>query len=257
MFLDDIPIQLSDELNASNNTSQLVSITEESEAISGGSNTEPQLGMRNNLVRSSKEILKTHKVPFPGFKKLKDKEKDKDKDTSGNSASTTSILSATGSTIIAGAKLQSNKNGNIFTDGVKESVIIAATKQLTKKDKRASSATLQTASIDVGDSTYLDKGASPSMQIKRKSNSIDVTSNGPMVQMQTFSNGNSIITEEKLITPTITTSIITSSKPITTITSGNGNSGGNLDFSTNNDGNNLIDSNTDASATRLVTENSF
>lgn len=70
---------MNDELNASNNMSQLVSITEESEAISGTGTTEPQLGIRNNLVRSSKEILKTHKA-FPGFKKLKDKEKDKDKD---------------------------------------------------------------------------------------------------------------------------------------------------------------------------------
>lgn len=82
---------------------------------------------------------------------------------------------------------------------MKDSVIIAATKQLTKKDKRGSNAALQAASIDVSDATYLDK-ASPSLQIKRKSSSVDVT-NGPLtsidhVQLSTFANGNPIITEE-------------------------------------------------------------
>lgn len=82
-FPDDIPIQAGDE-GASSNVSQLISITEESET-SGGTTTETPLGMRNNLVRSSKEILKTHKVPFPGFKKKdKDKEKDKEKSVSNN-----------------------------------------------------------------------------------------------------------------------------------------------------------------------------
>lgn len=82
---------------------------------------------------------------------------------------------------------------------MKDSVIIAATKQLTKKDKRGSSAALQAASIDASDVTYLDK-ASPSLQMKRKSSSVDVT-NGPLasidhVQLSTFANGNSVITEE-------------------------------------------------------------
>lgn len=93
-----------------------------------------------------------------------------------------------------------SKNGNIFSDGMKDSVIIAATKQLTKKDKRGSSAALQTASIDASDATYLDK-ASPSLQMKRKSSSVDVTLNGPMtsidhVQLSTFANGNPVINEE-------------------------------------------------------------
>lgn len=74
---DDIPIQAGDE-GATSNLSQLISITEESETSGGGGGTSEPLGMRNNLVRSSKEILKTHKVPFPGFKK-KDKDKEKDK----------------------------------------------------------------------------------------------------------------------------------------------------------------------------------
>lgn len=82
-FTDDIPIQAGDE-SGIGNVSQLISITEESEPPtgSGGTTTETsQLGMRNNLVRSSKEILKTHKVPFPGFKKKdKDKEKEKEKE---------------------------------------------------------------------------------------------------------------------------------------------------------------------------------
>lgn len=78
---DDIPIQAGDE-SASSNVSQLISITEESES-GGNTTTEAPLGMRNNLVRSSKEILKTHKVPFPGFKK-KDKDKEKDKSVSAS-----------------------------------------------------------------------------------------------------------------------------------------------------------------------------
>lgn len=83
--LDDIPIQAGDETGVGN-VSQLISITEESEPTGGGSTTETPLGMRNNLVRSSKEILKTHKVPFPGFKK-KDKDKEKEKDKSVSSMS--------------------------------------------------------------------------------------------------------------------------------------------------------------------------
>lgn len=100
----------------------------------------------------------------------------------------------------ASTKVQS-KNGNIFSDGMKDSVIIAATKQLTKKDKRGS---LQTVSIDTSDTSYLDK-ASPSLQVKRKSSSIDVTSNGPnidLVQMSSFSNGNPVIAEEGKPSPT-------------------------------------------------------
>lgn len=107
--IDDIPIQAHEE--SGNSSNQLVSITEESEAIGGSS--EPQLGMRNNLVRSSKEILKTHKVPFPGFKKLKDKDKekdkDKDKDGSGGAAGALLVSSNTisGTTTTAPGKLNS------------------------------------------------------------------------------------------------------------------------------------------------------
>lgn len=103
------------------------------------------------------------------------------------------------SSLSGGTKVQSSKNGNIFTDGMKDSVIIAATKQLTKKDKRGSNAALQAASIDTSDTSYLDKSSSPSLQVKRKSSSIDVTSNGPnidLVQLSSFANGNPIITEE-------------------------------------------------------------
>lgn len=81
---------------------------------------------------------------------------------------------------------------------MKDSVIIAATKQLTKKDKRGSNAALQAVSIDTSDTSYLDK-SSPSLQVKRKSSSIDVTSNGPnidLVQLSSFANGNPIINEE-------------------------------------------------------------
>lgn len=171
-FTDDIPIQVSDDTL---NQSALLSISEETE---GG---ESQLGTRNNLVRSSKEILKTHKVPFSGFKKLKDKEKDKDKD---------------GATSTASSRSQSSKNGSILNmDGMKESVIVAATKQLTRKEKKNS---LQMNSIDASDASVHADKASPLLQIKRKSSSVDV--NGPshdIVQMQPFTNGNSIIVEEK------------------------------------------------------------
>lgn len=96
-------------------------------------------------------------------------------------------------------KVQSSKNGNIFTDGMKDSVITAATKQLTRKDKRGSNAALQAASIDTSDTSYLDRTSSPSLQTKRKSSSIDVTSNGPnidLVQLSSFANGNPVINEE-------------------------------------------------------------
>lgn len=46
---------------------QLLSITEELES-------EPTLGTRNTGNRGSKDNPKLHKVPFPGFKKSKDKE---------------------------------------------------------------------------------------------------------------------------------------------------------------------------------------
>lgn len=125
-------------------------------------------------------------------------------DGSGASAATvggTGVPSVMGS--LSGTKVQS-KNGNIFSDGMKDSVIIAATKQLTKKDKRGSNAALQAVSIDTSDTSYLDK-ASPSLQVKRKSSSIDVTINGPnldVVQMSSFSNGNPIINEEVKPSPT-------------------------------------------------------
>lgn len=106
--------------------------------------------------------------------------------------------SMVGNTTAPLIKMQS-KNGNLFTDSMKESVIIAATKQLTKKDKRGSNATV--VSIDASDATYLEK-ASPSLQMKRKSSSVDITSNGPSmtnidhVQLSTFANGNPVINEE-------------------------------------------------------------
>lgn len=136
-------------------------------------------------MRSSKEILKTHKVPFSGFKKLKDKEKDKekDKDSGGTNANN---------------KNQSSKNGSILNmDGMKDAVIVAATKQLTRKDKKNS---LQMISVDASDgSSFADK-ASPLLQNKRKSSSVDATNNGPsldLVQMQSFTNGNAIIIVEE------------------------------------------------------------
>lgn len=159
-------------------TQGLVSITEESGEVS-----DMLTGARNSLVRSSKEILRTHKVPFPGFKKLKDKEKEKEKD--GGQA--------------AAIKAQQTKNGGLLNmDGVKESMIIAATKQLTRKDKKAS---MQAASVDVADTTMFVDKTSPLLQGKRKSSSVEIGSiaaSFDTVQLQTFSNGNSIVEENKI-----------------------------------------------------------
>lgn len=188
--LDDIPIQSLDE-SGTNNTGHLVSITEETD----GGSTEGQLGMRNSLVRSSKEILKTHKVPFPGFKKLKDKDKDKDRDaTNANSGSSSGVpMSVNNNGMSSTTKPQPMKNGSISVDGAKESMIITATKQLTKKDKKLSSAGLQAINVDTNDAAYLDR-TSPLLQMKRKSSSVDVTSNGTAsnsidLQMTSFANG--------------------------------------------------------------------
>lgn len=250
----------------------MISITEESEMTGTNSNTTESLGMRNNLVRSSKEILKTHKVPFPGFKK-KDKDKEKDKSVSNSFLMCAILVSSKGriekknnkfhmkwlilkdgvnatsgagtgsasasnvsSSTTGGTKTQS-KNGNITFDSMKDSMIIAATKQLTKKDKRGSTVALQAASVDISDaSMYLEK-ASPSLQIKRKSSSVEVTSNGPinsidMVPMSSFANGNPVINEEGAngdysavdINTTETNSDLSSinnSKPATTATTNN------------------------------------
>lgn len=176
--IDDIPIQSADESNAAN-SSQLVSITEEGEAVAPDS----QLGVRNSLVRSSKEILKTHKVPFPGFKKLKDKDKEKDKEAAnlGGSGGTNAIMAMNNNGMSSSVKPQLIKNGSFSVDGAKESMIIAATKQLTKKDKKSSNAGLQAITVDANDTTYLDK-TSPLLQMKRKSSSVDI-------QLTSFANG--------------------------------------------------------------------
>lgn len=169
---DDIPIQATDEANSS---SQLVSISEETEA-------DPQIGSRNALIRSSKEILKTHKVPFPGFKKNKDKDKDKDKekDKDIKEKEKDGILS----------KSSGVKNGNLFGDN-KDST--TSNSKQTKKDKRAS---LQS-SVDAIDLSLADK-TSPIPNIKRKSSSVDAVSSniGDGIQLQSFANG-SVIVEEK------------------------------------------------------------
>lgn len=123
-------------------------------------------------------------------------------DTSASGTSTAGNASAG---ITTGVPKTQSKNGGIFTDGIKDTMIIAATKQLTKKDKRGSTSALQTTSIDTSDATYLDK-SSPSLQAKRKSNSVDVTSNGPMagidLAQMSFSNGNPVINEEAKPSPT-------------------------------------------------------
>lgn len=173
-FPDDIPIQSTEEANQ-----QMASITEENEA-------DLQIGSRNVLIRSSKEILKTHKVPFPGFKK-KDKDKDKDRDKDKDKDKETKDNSS-------GGKSPAIKNGNIFSDNKESPVITAINKPFMKKEKRAS---LQTSSVDATDFNLVDK-TSPTANIKRKSSSIDVvnTITADIMQLQSFANG-SVIIEEK------------------------------------------------------------
>lgn len=175
---DDIPIQAGDDATTAN---QLVSISEETE-------TDPQIGTRNALIRSSKEILKTHKVPFPGFKKNKDKDKDKDKEKEKE-----------GKENAGAGKSGTVKNGNLFSvadgkDGL-GSTTVSNIKQLTKKDKRAS---LQS-SVDAVDIGLVDK-TSPTTNIKRKSSSIDLINSSigaDGIPLQPFPNG-SIIVEERI-----------------------------------------------------------
>lgn len=92
---------------------------------------------------------------------------------------------------------------------------MASAKQLTKKDKRAS---LQT--IDAVDTSLVDK-TSPTSNVKRKSNSIDVVNSAAVadgIQLQPFANGG-IITEER-----IDGHFITDGNGLTDTTNGDGGS---------------------------------
>ncbi|KAJ6644356.1 Hyccin, partial [Pseudolycoriella hygida] len=133
----DIPIQ-----GAKDDPSQLLAITEELE-------TEPTLGNRNTTQRGSKDNPKLHKVPFPGFKKSKDKE----------------------------TKNVATRNGSI--DIVKE-----PTKSLiTKLTSRGSNQV----NVDIGDG--LDRQLPPLKQKNSSNDILNGVPATEMVPMQSLTNG--------------------------------------------------------------------
>lgn len=156
-FTDDIPIQgPKDESNSSGGSGGVGNIGNSSGAsigaVTGGllvsiseeSENDPQFGHRNTGNRGSKDNPKVHKVPFPAFKKSKDKDKD------GNSI---------------GGKNSMSKNNGLASNEKETSKI-----QHNKKDKYASRGSLPAS----GDSTDgLDK-VSPMPIIKRKNSQIDL-----------------------------------------------------------------------------------
>lgn len=100
---DDIPIQ--GPKDDPQNPGQLISITEE--------DPDPQLASRSSITRCSKEsTAKTHKVPFPGFKKLKEKSEKKDKiaDAPKNGISSTEVMANASKRLITKEKMSSSRS---------------------------------------------------------------------------------------------------------------------------------------------------
>lgn len=165
MFPDDIPIQgpNADATGGPNSAgpasgATLVSITEESE-----NDPHHQGSNRGGANRSGKDTPKVHKVPFPAFKKSKDKE---------------------------AAKLAANKsNGSIDISDTSSNTIkdsASATKASHKKDKFANRGSIGMSlqmSVDAGDGAT-DR-ASPGVVFKRH---LDFGTSD-MVALQSFSNG--------------------------------------------------------------------
>lgn len=161
---DDIPIQ-----GAKDDPSQLVAITEELE-------TEPTLGNRNTTHRGSKENTKLHKVPFPGFKKSKDKE----------------------------TKGVATKNGAIPEPTAKE-----PTKSLINKLTNRGS---NQVSVDIGDG--FPTGQLP--PLKQKNSSNDVLNGAiEIVPLQSIGNGG-VNADDKMQTESHNTSLDTSDSIDTT-----------------------------------------
>lgn len=164
---DDIPIQGAKD-------DQLLSITEEME-------TEPTLGNRNTANRGSKENTKIHKVPFPGFKKSKDKEKDS-----------------------KNAPAKNGPNAEIITKEPTKSLI----NKLTNRGSNQISA-------DIGDG--LDKIISSVPPLKQKNSNNDIlngTIPSDMVAMQSLTNGGN--SEDKIQMESHNTSVETSDSIDTT-----------------------------------------
>lgn len=167
MLLDDIPIQNADGSGPHSagpaSGATLVSISEESE-------NDPQhpSSHRTAANRSGKDTPKVHKVPFPAFKKSKDKE---------------------------AAKLAANKsNGSVDTNDTSPSVAMAkemnsATKASHKKDKFANRGSIGISlqmSVDAGDGVA-DRALPSGGGVVFKRHLDFGTSD--MVALQSFSNG--------------------------------------------------------------------
>ncbi len=173
---DDIPIQ-----GAKDDPTQLLAITAELE-------TEPTIGNRNTTHRGSKDNAKLQKIPFPGFKKSKDKE----------------------------TKTVTTKNGSIPEATTKE-----PTKSLINKLTNRGS---NQVSADIGDS--LDKQLPPLKQ-KNSSNDIlngaseipmqSITNGGVNAddKMQTESHNTSMDTSDSIDTTSPDESIGTQRNSIT------------------------------------------
>lgn len=163
---DDIPIQ-----GAKDDPSQLLAISEELE-------TEPTLANRNTTHRGSKENPKLHKVPFPGFKKSKDKE----------------------------AKSVTTKNGSISESTAKEPSKPSLINKLTNRVSNQ-------VSVDIGDG--LDKQLPP---LKQKNSSSDIMNGalaGEIVAMQSLTNGG-VSADDKMQPESHNTSLDTSDSIDTT-----------------------------------------
>lgn len=105
---DDIPIIQG---NKDDNTvpGPLLSITEEANDV------ESQTGTKHIALRTAKDVIKTHKVPFPGFKKLKDKEKDKKLNEVHKNGSSASLISSESIIIAKRPSGDSNKSNKFVT----------------------------------------------------------------------------------------------------------------------------------------------
>lgn len=148
---DDIPIQ--GPKDEAQNPGQLISISEETES-------EPNLGSRASIARSSKESTnsKLHKGALAGLKKLKEKTEKRDK------------------------SIDSIKNGSSSVTSTTEQ-LAAASKRLISKEKASSRSSMQ---MIITDDTVTPK---------LKTNSLDMSlvSNGPVsIEMTTNGNGNLI-----------------------------------------------------------------
>jgi hypothetical protein len=112
----------------------LLSITEEANDI------DSQAGTKNIALRTAKDVIKTHKVPFPGFKKLKDKEKEKKINELHKNGSSASLISSE-SLIITKRPSGELTKGNKFITRNSLQMIMPSTNNIELTDGTGLSAT--------------------------------------------------------------------------------------------------------------------